>query len=223
MSYNKPNKVPKYKIRPEEIYAKKLYFCSAWIQHINPTQKQLSLKWSLLGSVLNYCFTWFQGTDPLSFAIDSYVWKLLLLGWCGFVVVAVFLVVFLVTSRFSLVASSGCLFSLPCWCNLPYMFLSLLLQLTSQWTPWQLALSPTAVSCLPAAFYHFACILVITNRLLRLLFGALVIPCWFYHLFPTDLLLNLYFVLYSVLILDFWLWDSINQIQGTFSRNFQSA
>lgn len=148
------------------------------------------------------------------------VFVVVVLVWCVFVVV---LVGFLGTSRFFFVVSSDCLFSLPCWCNLPYMFLSLLLQLASQWTPWQLALFPTAVSCLPAAFYHFACILVITNRLLRLLFGALVIPCWFYHLFPADLLLNSYFVLYPVLILDFWLWDSINQIQDTFSRNFQSV
>lgn len=88
---------------------------------------------------------------------------------------------------------SDCLFSLPSWCNLPYMPLSLLLQLTFQWTPWQLALFPTAVSYLPAVFYHFACTLVITNWLLGLLFGALVIPCWFWHLFPTDLFLNLYF------------------------------
>lgn len=57
------------------------------------------------------------------------------------------------------------------------MSLSLVLQLTSQWTPWQLALSPTGVSYLPAAFYHFAYILVITKQPLRQLFGALVIPC----------------------------------------------
>lgn len=116
---------------------------------------------------------------------------------------------------------NDCLFSLPRWCNLPCMPHSLLLQLIFQWTPWQLALFPTAVSYFPAVFYHFACILVITNWLLGLLFGALVISCWFCLSFPTDLFLNLYFVLYPVFIEDFWLWDSINQIQGTFATNFQ--
>lgn len=121
--------------------------------------------------------------------------------------------------KFFLGSFNDCLFSLPCWCNLPYMPHSLLLQLTFQWTPWQLALFPTAVSYLPAVFYHFACILVITNWLLGLLFGALVIPCWFCLLFPTDLFLNLYFVLYPVFKVDYWLRDIINQIQGTFVTN----
>lgn len=160
----------------------------------------VSLKWSLALSVWIYCLTWFQGTDPLSFCST-----LLCLATSYYLVVPEIDFVFcsfLTEITFFHGCFSDCLFSLPCWCNLPYKSLSLLLQLASQWTPWQLALSPTAVSYLPAAFYHFACILVITNRLLRLLFGALVIPCWFYHLFPTDLFLNLCFVLYPILILD---------------------
>lgn len=168
-------------------------------------------------SVLNCCFTWFQGTDPLSFCDRRMSGNLLLFGWLvGFGVG--FGIAFSLWHHICLGCCSDCLLSPLCWCNPLYMSLSLLLQLSSRWTPWQLAWSPTAVSYLPAAFYHFACILVITNRLLRLLFGALVIPCWFYHLLPTDLFLDLYFVLYPIFILDFWLWDSINQIQGTFPR-----